>query len=81
MTDKEVVGFRDDLERIYSEEKLKAYGQEHFDRITDICHMQSHLAEAFDNKPKENKEKFAPFYRMEQMGLENEKLTLMGALI
>lgn len=80
MTDKEVVDLRNKIENIYSEEKLKAYGQEKFERITDLCLTQTKLAEVFENKPDKEKTRFEPFYRMEQMGLENDKLNLMGAL-
>jgi radical SAM superfamily enzyme YgiQ (UPF0313 family) len=78
MSDKEVVWFRSEIEKVYLEEKFKTYGYKRYDEIKSICQKQTRLAEVFDDKSKKERMKEDFSYSTEQLNLEREKLRLMG---
>lgn len=80
MSDYEVIRLRNELEKSYNEERLKALGQERFDKITRICNKQRRIAEVFESKTKKEKKRKEAVYSEEQLELENEKLSLMGVI-
>lgn len=80
MSDYEVIRLRNELEKSYNEERLKALGQECFDKITAICNKQRKAAEAFEGKTKKEKKRDESAYSVEQLELEKEKLSLMGII-
>ncbi|MFA5933007.1 MAG: radical SAM protein [Microgenomates group bacterium] len=78
MSDYEVIKLRNELEKSYNEERLKALGEERFEKITRICNKQRRAAEVFESKTKREKKRDEAAYSEEQLELENEKLSLMG---
>lgn len=80
MSDYEVIRLRNELEKSYNKERLQALGQERFDKITEICNKQRKAAEDFERKTKKEKKRNENIYSLEQLGLEKEKLTLMGII-
>lgn len=78
MSDEEVIKYRDELDRIYMEEKLKSFDKKTSRRLQIIFDRQKMLGKEYEDKLKEEKEKL--IYESKQLKLENEKLKLMGIL-
>lgn len=78
MSDDEVIKMRNMLEDEFNAEKMKVYGNKHYDEFTAICRKQVKLAEIFENKTKKEKIKAEEVYCAEQTELEKEKLALLG---
>ncbi|MDD2822986.1 MAG: radical SAM protein [Candidatus Daviesbacteria bacterium] len=80
MSDYEVIKMRNELEKSYDHERMKAYGEERFNKISQICKKQRKAAEVFESKSKKDRKKSEKAYSAEQLELENEKLSLMGVV-
>jgi anaerobic magnesium-protoporphyrin IX monomethyl ester cyclase len=78
MTKEEIVYYRKEIERVFFDEKAKAFGLEKNERLTEIFNRQKSLAVDYDNKLIDERNKDKNSYETQQLDLEKQKLLLMG---